>query len=1597
MACIYIYKGHTFNSELELDDFLLENRPYESVLGDLVFSRTPAQNNISTKLSQIAKDTVQVKKKYKEWKKNNKITYNEDGDESFEQPPYIGVNKFLSGLKNASGELLFPEFREEEYWSRRFSHWKVGDFNEAEIEEFGLDKSNLPKVTDLKQQEQLRDQMKHKWEIQAKTGTAIHNILQICFQRQGDNYNFEMDDQALTDYINSHLEKDNIQYLNESTIQQTIQYAKKLHQDLTYKLGDGLLYYPEFTITQDTNVVHNGTPTKLLGMIDLLVVDREGNTHILDYKTSIHSYEHFDDAKKNAYSYQLATYQRMLEKYGINTYGGQLLVAPIQIKDFKKIPGTDQYEYSGISAPNSFMSIDTSLNTQKMWDNIDEFMPAPFKLSLTAERLNETITEMMSQWFPDYSNQRKVTRDIVIAKLKKLNLLTPDENGLYKYNKQGRDGTSITATSETEFVDKVLKYEESQPAYRLRATQNVKRFIREAMKNGIDNASFPPPASINADGERTWIRDTLKKYCDGNWELVQDQTTEMLEQYGILTLKTKEGLYPEQVDFVRVSTNFLDVNYRKYLEKDNPLRSRIGLTGTFETDVAQKSKPRSMMLQAANGNIELMETMLILNQIKGLEGHTIGNIAVVDPIHADSMQASNEELLYCFNELNKHKPVRENNIGLGNSKLKFATKYELLRAELARIINSGNANDWKGEYSHLKAVQECTSLLDQAITNNEDKIRAIKILIKKMQTDTYTATKLKSTYTKQSDLSNKEVSLYNSALYALAQLNGINFRQQLEDHDKWLESVFVLTKGMSGSQIDNPGNLDSETLNLITSLVTEAYQNTRDDVQRALPEIRKLVEDLKQEKGFNLLQENTIGNQTNLYSNMTEVTPDGDFMFKNPERLQGAERKFLEYVLNVINKNRFPDKTGEELQKMRENDDPRYYRVPLAQGGLDSVSSSQGMLSALKAKLSYLAPKQAYMRAQRTVEGVFNAEDYDDVKKRKSSSELIYQMTNYFDGGEGDYRLDKIKELGVQNLEHNLETLVLKHIFAYSVKENMDAVFPTIKAAMVHLSIQGANRNTEYEGDRKYLEDYVKNKVLNKSLITPKYQGWANVLGQLRQAASTLTLAVAPVQALYQSLQGFWTDISLMIRKPDGKDSFTFQNFRKAVGMVYKDLSHFSDRPTLCSAFNQLYAINDMDMNTYIDRISTGRKGFWNFDNFLFKFASRPDYYNRMSIFVAQMIGDGCLDAHHLDKDGRLVYDWKKDKRFEAFANGRTSDPNYNKQKSLYYTVASQFVSEHAKNADGTEFKLNMSNPMPLPRAYTNREAESMKALGDRIYGYYSHEKKSLVMSSFIGSMWMQFKTYWSSKKDQYLQPGGVRVMGNWKHYSERIKDPQTGEMKEVKYYYQVDANGNVRYDLPPTTQETIAPVMQWEGIWQEGIFLTLSNIGKHIFHPTEMWRVAKETWNNDDERLRQAYRNNIKQFTYDLSLFILGGTILSAILGDWLDDLLKENKDSDDLLTGLQLAAANIAVMSVRNSFLDFNFIESIAGPIGQWTPFSVEWGARTFSNLVNTAVGDTSVWDGVIKMSGGLSQVKPLLDTIRPEAFDKGGSLRWGSGAEE
>lgn len=1613
MICRYYYKGHEFESEIALDDYLIEKQQYESELGDIVFSQSNAKNQTEVTLKEVARDAKEMDDKYEDWVKNGQVIYSPDGEEVIYARPYVGVNRFLAGLK-INGQLLFPEFRKEEYWKRRFEKWKNGDFtkgdgtlNEDEINEFGLDPNNLQPIpkrqvgTDsdgnpIYNYDQMAEAMEKRWKIQANSGTAIHNILQIIFTR-GNNgeYNYTLNDSDLKSLIINQVERKNRAYINDpavnphgtgNVIQETINYARKLQKDLEHKLGDGLTFFPEFKITQNANIAEWSEPVKLCGIIDLLIVDKNGKVHILDYKTSVHSYNDFANSKKLTYSYQMSTYSRMLEKYGIDVYGGNLMVAPIQLTNYRK--EGNFHIYDGITASDSFITVDSAFsNSQKIWDNIDEIMPPNFKLEVSADDISKNKTIFMNNAFADFQQDKLMDEKATIAMLKRTNQLTKNDAGYYEFRKYNNEG-KIVSQDEADFVQKVTKYLQSQPASRLRKTANIKALLKEAFAKGsFTDINFPMPSSFNLGrySDTHWVESTFSKYNPEIWEVADNQ---ILESYGIIMLKTKDGILdeiPKQVDFIRISSLNLTENYKFSDEADEHnnslLKSRRGLTGRFESDVAAQSRAKSLMADAANGNVEIMEMMAIIHQLNLPENVIIGNMAVINPVFGQGVQMSNEQAIYCFDRLNTL--MKQNNMQTIhlNDKLRFARYYELTLQKLNHIMYVGKKHDWKDGYGAFSRFKSCIPNWDTVADSNiEGKIKELTKLLNSLeQHEKFKELFKKGSPVGQRELNTNEVSLYNHILYAIAELKGINFKQQLKDHDKWLESFMIHQHGLTGSYLDNPGNLNSDALNLVTKLVTEAYQNTRDDVQRAKVEITKFVDDIKKEANFGYIKEVTLGNQASLYKDLYRTTSDGDFLFVNvKDVVSPAKRKFLEYALNIINQNRFRGKySQEQLDEMRDNDDIEYYRVPLALGGTDSLVTETNLLDALKTKLSYLKPKVAWERAQRKVQGLYeNLYEQNENQNDKSRLDL-YKMSNRFDQGEGENRLEAISRAGgIAGLEHNLETLLLKHIFAYSMQENMDAVFPLIKASMMHITTQGAMQNQPFDKDQDYLEDYIKNKIHNRSIVNDKARKFTQTANMLKQGASKLTLAFAPVQIFYQSLQSLWNDISLIIRKPDGTMAFTFQNFVKAAKLVYGDLTHFSSKPTLCQLINEQYGINDMDMNTYIDRISSGRRGILgNFDNMMFKFASRPDFYSRMKIFTAKMIADGCLEAHHVDSEGRLVYDWKKDKRFAAFANNDKSNiTEYNKAKALYYAVAQQFVTENAKSIDGEKpFELNMNEPMALPRAYTNKEAESMKSLGDDIYGYYSHEKKSLVHATALGSMWLQFKTYWSGKKNQYLGSGGVKLRGNWVHYEENGQ----------KYYYQVDDQGNILYNEPPTTTETAAPVMRWEGQWQEGVLLTISDMARSMWKNKSFNQGWKDKWNAEDPKLQQVYRSNIKKLGYDLIMWGLFGSLLGYLLGQWLNELKADTRYTKDYREGLKVAAANVMVMSVKNSFLDLNFFDSIGSPLGQWTPFAFDWGGRTIKNWWNVAMGDEDFYDGVVKSSGALKQIKPFMDSIKPDVF--------------
>jgi len=100
--------------------------------------------------------------------------------------------------------------------------------------------------------------------------------------------------------------------------------------------------------------------------------------------------------------------------------------------------------------------------------------------------------------------------------------------------------------------------------------------------------------------------------------------------------------------------------------------------------------------------------------------------------------------------------------------------------------------------------------------------------------------------------------------------------------------------------------------------------------------------------------------------------------------------------------------------------------------------------------------------------------------------------------------------------------------------------------------------------------------------------------------------------------------------------------------------------------------------------------------------------------------------------------------------------------------------------------------------------------MADKMYGYYSHEKKALMQSSLIGALFWQMNTYWSGKKNQWFAISSVKDRGHFNHYSEVVLDEngqpviENGKEKREYFYYQVDDQGYIMINEPPVRESEL-------------------------------------------------------------------------------------------------------------------------------------------------------------------------------------------------
>lgn len=237
-----------------------------------------------------------------------------------------------------------------------------------------------------------------------------------------------------------------------------------------------------------------------------------------------------------------------------------------------------------------------------------------------------------------------------------------------------------------------------------------------------------------------------------------------------------------------------------------------------------------------------------------------------------------------------------------------------------------------------------------------------------------------------------------------------------------------------------------------------------------------------------------------------------------------------------------------------------------------------------------------------------------------------------------------------------------------------------------------------------------------------------SIAAPIKYLASAAALGFNATLGIRNTLESLWKAPSKVIGKFFGtEDTFGFKDYSQAVMLMIGDVGDFTHNITLIEELNRIFRMQNMDSNRIAQELMSDKSGLLNMkDRLVFWTATAPDYFNRMSMLLAQMIHDGVWGSMQVTEEG-FKYNWKKDKRFEAYANNDKSDINkYNEQRALYL-----YMLQEANQEKG--LSLKEGDDLPLP--YTNQKILALKNFSDTAYGFYDHSTRPLLQKMAIGSL----------------------------------------------------------------------------------------------------------------------------------------------------------------------------------------------------------------------------------------------------------------------
>lgn len=1229
-----------------------------------------------------------------------------------------------------------------------------------------------------------------------------------------------------------------------------------------------------------------GLDQEIVGHIDYLFVGEDGTLHLYLFKTTSTDPKSWPNIKEEKYKYQLAFLKQMLANNGVNVKNIDLNIVPVQLTyndDFTKVQSINIHYPKSYSTRRSGSEYAMAKYDRQVKAFIED-NSIPFHISdkpiERADEVNRAIfpeinirTEGIAQsarvWIRQAPNTDPTgTEQLVIKEVGE-----PDHaydvviNGVVHPVKSAK-----SKNNNPEILELVTKY--------LNDLEDNKGYSTQRLKDAIENSyvkGFPTFETVpGLMGSATTLNAVLTKYFeytedeatkrkDYKWELMKD-----LIDSNILIFRNKEN---NTIDIITLTS--FDLNVQAGFAKGTNILGHYRFDGQY------------VDLQGNYGNIEAVRAMELLNEVLPQLGEVrLGTLGVLSSINGSSFRK------FDIGQFNKNyfqeiiKVVNKENSGLNIENnfraARFVDPVESILNEYLRIVDSKSTSE-QARYAEYGFGQLSVQ------SSRDQQLKALQYIMTQIL-DTHKRFADPEYFEKTIATPGTSTTKNMAILYDLVTKAYLNLSGESPTYQTSLDPISKMM--FTAATVPDPN----------IRIVVNNLQITHDTIASEFlgkfdKDIKKHFDKFYKDAGYSEAQNMVIGNQAQQYSNFFErdvMTGKNLMVFKNPydtsNDLKPHERELLKQVLfqiAYINHNgnfSYSSPFDSKLpQYIKEH--PEYLWVPLERA---SKATSRQSARAITTRMKNQWKRM--LKAGETFDEFVNnlteeerdllGNDNDDFYKMTLRNPFELSIPSSNSGFAETYKSRQrlLEKYGPEYFETNVENILIDFLAKHISTTQLNKLLVGSKALLLQLHLTGnfAGNEAIVKKEIKYIQDYLKVNVFNTSIMSSAEKAIIGNIAPVKSLVTNMLLGGNVVSMFRDSIEGVQQNFMRSLIKLN--TDIDPNSVRRAYQYVTTHATSNAMAVNLLSKLCLKYRLSNTDVGRIAERAKSSRNGIFNFDNWMYGTLRSPDFLNRMTLFVAKCMHDGVWDAYSIDKDNNLVYDWKKDKRFDVYATKQINHPEYKKQKALYLSKIREYNMEHP------ESPIEPDGDLPTP--YTDREIMSIRAVGDNIYGSYDRGKKAMAENTSLGIMFGMFTTWMNGIVNNYF-------MAPQKNNVSRLMQEQEINDQGEKLYF--NEQGEV-LTLEEGGDENL-PVYKNVPMITQGIMYTV----------LDMARLCKSGGVKaalDYMQGNEVAKANMRKLISDLLMLAL----FAALFGLALDPAYKEHKKN---------AADNPVVMNLVTEIL--------------------------------------------------------------------------------